>query len=255
MSVSKKRLFIAITLLYLFFACTDRQNPSEPEIDGPKTGTEIRGPISGILEKKNSPFYVKQNIYVDSLNSLKIEAGVELNFDDSTKFDIFGTIISVGDTSNFITYTSQSDSWFGINLENSNNVNRFEFCIINNVQVLDYHISEFGALALYRSRAVISNCVFSNNFAMNGGGISIISSDAEIKNNLFIKNHAVTLGGAIISVESTSRIYNNTIFRNSTTNYGGGLVLVDPVFDDVQNNIFCLINFKRVFNNFFNIFL
>jgi hypothetical protein len=235
----RKTLIIAICLLSMI-SCRESSNPSDPETNPNKSGTEIQGSISGVLQKKDSPFYVVNDIYIDSMNTLTIEAGVKLAFYDSTTLKIRGTIISVGDKTEFINFTSHSNSWFGIEIRNSKNYNEFQYCNINNVNVYDTEVSEYGVVTIFNSHASIKNCIFSDNYSVNGGGISIVKSEIELKNNIFIDNFAAVFGGAIISIESITKIYNNTIFRNTSYNYGGGIVLVNPIFDDIQNNILYL---------------
>jgi len=174
------------------------------------------------------------------MSSLNIEPGVRLLFYDSTKFSIYGSINAMGTTSAYITFTGNSNNWFGINLENSNQNNTFQFCVFEKILIPDAQVSEFGSITIINSSVEIMNCVFQNNYAINGGGIYIDESNITLSNNIFVDNQAEIFGGAIISKKSTSRIYNNTIYHNIATNYGGGLVLVDPVFDNVQNNIFYL---------------
>jgi hypothetical protein len=235
----RKTLIIAICLLSMI-SCRESSNPIDPESNPNQSGTEIQGSINGVLQKKDSPFYVVSDIYVDSMKTLTIEAGVKLAFYDSTTFKINGAIISVGNKIDFINFTSHSKSWFGIEINNSKNDNEIQYCNINNIKVSDTGISEYGSLTIFNSTATIKNCIFNENYSVNGGGISIVKSEVKLKNNIFIDNFAEVFGGAIISIESITKIYNNTIFKNTSYNYGGGIVLVNPIFDDIQNNIFYL---------------
>ena len=226
-------------LLATLITCSENGGGINPVVQSTH-GTSIEGSISGYLTKDDSPYYVINDIYIDSLNTLEIEPGVRLIFYDSTNFTIRGTLLSVGDTLAFITYTSFSGSWFGINIENSLNENRFQFSHFDDILIEDSEISEFGAITIYNSNASIINCVIRDNSTVNGGGIAIIESEVVIKNNIIRNNQAAAFGGGIISIESVSKIYNNTIFQNRSSNYGGGLVLINPVQDDIQNNIFYL---------------
>jgi len=235
-----KKIFYALIIIFVFYSCSERENPVDSGNFPPPNSAQIKGSINGTLQKDKSPYYVTGDIIVDSMSSLIIEPGVRLLFYDSTKFTIYGSINAMGSTSSYITFTSYINNWFGISIENSNHNNAFQFCVFEKILIQDAQISEFGSITISNSSVEIMNCVFQDNYAINGGGICINESNITISNNIFVDNQAEIFGGAIISKNSTSGIYNNTIYHNISTNYGGGLVLVDPVFDDVQNNIFYL---------------
>jgi hypothetical protein len=234
------KLLIVLTTVFVIFSCSDRENLTGSENPSPLNGTKIKGSLTGILQKNKSPYYVIEDIFVDSMGALVIEPGVSLFFYDSTKFTVWGTINAKGTVNSYITFTSNLNAWFGISVQNSNQDNSFQYCVFEKVIIPNTLISEYGSVTIKNSSVKVMNCVFQNNYAMNGGGICINESNVTILNNIIVSNQAESFGGAIISIKSISKIYNNTIYHNTSANYGGGLVLVEPVFDDIQNNIFYL---------------
>ena len=82
------------------------------------------------------------------------------------------------------------------------------------------------------------NCIFRNNYSLQGDGLALINSTANIFNNIFIDNQSIAFGGAVLSFNSHTKIINNTFYNNHSLNHGGGLVLYNSKNDSVQNNIF-----------------
>jgi hypothetical protein len=228
-------LLVLATLIVLSMGCEDDLTENV-EFEG----TLLSGELSGTLSLLDSPFVVSENIFVDSLASLTIEAGVRLSFRDSTSFKIYGELLSHGTKEAPIIYTNQDSLWYGITILNQEQTAEFSFCIFENIVIDDYSYSEYGSVVVMTSTVEFNNCIFQNNSSKNGGALSFISSTVEVKNCIFDSNQAVVFGGAIISIESNAVYHNNTFYKNSTVNFGGGLVILDPVSEEIQNNIFYL---------------
>ena len=58
----------------------------------------------------NSPYHVTQDIVVDSGVTLNIEAGVVVNLDNDIRFDVNGTLIARGTSSQKIVFQPTSDT-------------------------------------------------------------------------------------------------------------------------------------------------
>jgi len=227
--------FSMIILLIFQIGCSQREKKI---LDTNQYDSELSGSISGVLEKFSSPYYVIDNIVVDSSNSLVIEPGVRLLFYDSTYLEIKGGLSSIGEPSNPITFTSYDNNWGGIRIINSSQPTTLQFVIIENVLIYSIDTTYFAAISVYESSAIIQNSMIQKNDSDNGGGLFLQNADVKIKNNIFRNNNASTYGGAILAISSSTAITNNTFFKNTCMNYGGSLVLIDPLTADIQNNIF-----------------
>jgi hypothetical protein len=235
-------ILISSFLLCIIYSC--RQNSdSGNNVINPTLGgiyTEIEGPISGTLAFDDAPFLVVGDISVSAIDTLKIDAGATLFFEDDTKLTSAGVILAEGTISNPIIFTSFSfqSGWSGISITNQANPSIFKFCIIQEVFQQNNDPLTQGAIEVSNSNVMVENCVFKINSCIYGGGLFILNSDAVIKNNIFRDNDAEVYGGAMFLQNSNAVIINNTIYNNTCFNFGGGIVLQDPFTTDIQNNIF-----------------
>ena len=234
----KINLYILISFLTLNYAC--RENSNSDNITDPNLGgiyTEIKGNVSGTLTFSDSPFLVKENINVLSSDTLIIEPGVALFFEEGTKLNVEGMIVAEGTKEKPVIFTSFLSGWLGISLFNPNDTSKFKFCVIQEVYQQSGGAMRNGALEVINSSVVIENCIFRINTTRYGGGLFLSNSSAIIKNNIFRDNDAEVFGGAMFLQNSTATIINNTIYRNTCYNFGGGLVFKDPLETEIQNNI------------------
>jgi len=235
----RNQIFCILLLALLVGACretTEIDNPINPTLGG--VYTEIEGDISGTLAFNDSPFLVNNDITVSADDTLKIDAGVTLFFEDNTKFSSSGVIIAEGTKEKPIVFTSFFSGWLGISITNQPDTSKFKFCIVQEVYQQNNDPLTNGAIEISNSNVVVENSVFKINSSVYGGGLFILNSGAVIKNNIFRNNDAEVYGGAIFLQNSDAVIINNTIYKNTSFNYGGGIVLWDPLTTDIQNNIF-----------------
>jgi len=235
-------ILISSFLLCIIYSCRENSD-SGNNIINPTLGgiyTEIEGAISGTLAFSDAPFLVVGDISVSANDTLKIDAGVTLFFENDTKLTSAGVILAEGTISNPITFTSFSflSGWSGISITNQTNPSTFKFCIVQEVYQQNNDPLTQGAIEISNSNVVVENCLFKTNSCIYGGGLFILNSDAVIKNNIFRDNDAEVYGGAMFLQNSNAVITNNTIFHNSCFNFGGGVVLQNPFTTDIQNNIF-----------------
>jgi len=101
-----------------------------------------------------------------------------------------------------------------------------------------------GGMHIYNGSPRVSNCVFTGNYADNGGGICISNgSSATVVNCVFIDNHAYFTGGGIdCRLNSNPTIINNTIVGNealggNSEDGGGGIYSYTHSFPVIINNI------------------
>jgi hypothetical protein len=203
--MSKKMMFILSFFLF-YYSCSDDNLVDHPE---PVAYTNIQGKLTSDLKYTDSPYRVLNSLFIDSLETIFIEAGVEMYFADSCILQINGKLIAQG-----------------------------QFIVLQNAEVNSVDSSSFGVIEINNSSANISNCIIQKNSAPHGGGIAIVNSSASIYNNIFRDNQAVAYGGAIFSYNSKTKIINNTFYKNYSHNHGGALTLYKSKKDSIQNNIF-----------------
>ncbi|MCH7770055.1 MAG: hypothetical protein IIA49_03435 [Bacteroidetes bacterium] len=238
-----KVYLILIPLSLLSYAC--RENNGIVNNTASTHGgiyTEVGGNISGTLNLKDSPFLIISDIIISENDTLIIEAGVTLFFEERRRLIADGIILANGTSQKRITFTSFLTSWKGISITNPTDTSKFKFCIIQEVFQQNDDTIKNGAIEISSSKVVIENSVFRMNNTIYGGGLFASNSRAIIKNNIFIYNDAGIFGGAMFLDNSSADIINNTVYRNSCFNFGGGIVLWEPLSTNMQNNI--------IYNNF-----
>ena len=239
-----KVLFTFLSTLMLNLSCRDNPVYNEGGINPGLGGdyTDISRNISGLLALSDSPFLVTGDLNVQVNDTLIIEAGVSIFFENDKKLNVDGTLLAEGSRSAMINFRSFGntidDTWFGMRFTNSNTFSMLKFCIIEHVSQDISDPFTNGAIEIANSQALIKNCVFRGNYTQYGGGLSAFNSNVEFVNNIFRENDAAIFGGAIYLQNSNALIINNTIFSNSCFNFGGGIVLKDPLTAEIQNNIF-----------------
>jgi len=229
---------ILLLIVFLYISCGERNKIMNPSGVNEEYYTKIQGSISGILTASNSPYLVIDDLIVDSLQTLNIEPGVTVHFSDSANLLIYGTLSALGNKDDFIIFSAQVDIWKGIRVIKSSQTSIIKFSIIEKVQLSYEDSTELGALEINNSNVTIKNCIIRDNEAINGAGLSIIESEAEITNNIFRDNYALVHGAGLLSFQSQSSIFNNTFYNNYCVNCGAVLSVLIPNYDSIQNNIF-----------------
>ncbi len=154
------------------------------------------------LKVANSPFIVTGNISVPSGQTLTINSGVILKFNDGLNFTINGTLNAAGTAADSIRFTSNNSSpntgdWNGIIFSNSS------------AGSIKYAIVEFASQGITSSTS--SPTISHSNLKFNNNGIDCLnSSTALIESNKF-QNNGNT---AIRSNNSTPTISKNDILNN-----------------------------------------
>jgi len=133
--------------------------------------TEISG---GINENttwtlENSPYIITGDTVIFGDNTLTIEAGVTVKFDDDVQLRIQGPLIAIGNENENIIFTSNSinpqrGSWKEIKLES------------NLICTLDYVIIEYADIALNYPRLDTSSSIKNSIIRSNNYGIKTSSS-------------------------------------------------------------------------------
>lgn len=233
--------FLSAAAFLILAGCARTVTPLDNSNAGPpgNTPTTIGGHMSTTLTVDRSPYLVNSTIVVDSSGILIIEAGVRLDFSDSTGMLVHGTLLAVGNPTLPVLFTSHSASWKGIQIVDSPYRAVLKFCIIENIDVAtEPDTIRNGAVDVLDADVSVTSTIFRTNKGNNGGAVYIDQSHSFVSNDLFLGNTAYVFGGAIVSSRSSNAMVNNTFFKNISDNYASAVMLVSPVADSVQNNIF-----------------
>ncbi len=199
--------------------------------------TEVNGTQSGIWSAGNSPYLVTGEITVPANQTLSIEPGVEIIFQGHFKFKVNGNLQAVGSESSGILFTAvnQTIGWGGIRIDSSD-ISTLTYCRLEFGRTAgSYPDNHGGALALFGSDAIISNCIFADNEATandSGMGGAVYASGTGGPDEpltrfikcLFIRNHAYGEGGAIKFTMDMNTEITGCEFIDNNCNYGGGAI-------------------------------
>ena len=184
--------------------------------------TYISGNITNdtTLSLSLSPYLVTGDITVDYFTTLTIEAGVEVvfaaNSDDqfsgenssSSELYIYGNILAIGTETDSIFFSSSSytptiNDWYGIVINNTDSINRFEYISVSH--------ANYGIYARDSYNQDDTLTIVNSRFNEVGSAIYIQSyySDAIIENNRI--ENASTYGVYAQSYQSSIRINNNYV--------------------------------------------
>ncbi len=215
--------------------------------------TNVNGNVSGVWTITNSPYIVTNNLVLQPTDTLIINPGVEVRFDGTYRFDIFGTFFAIGTASDSIIFTrNASTNWGSLNFADaSNDSSKIQYCIIEygSSSVYDpYH----GVINCFESSPMIANSAIRNNsqksiYALGSNAQPLILINA-FKNNsggVFVKSGAQPIidGNELISNYGTG-IYidfspNIVINDNNISNNTGRGIFLSRYCDSaiITNNI------------------
>ena len=180
----------------------------------------IEGQLSGSLT--DTLYIVTDDIWVDSDDSLYIEAGAEFLMSEDVDFNIFGYIFFEGtetDTIKFIR-SEEDEHWEGINIYNSaDDSGSLNFCLISG--------SESSGIYYNHSSVSLFNCIIDGNEAENGGGgIFCDSYSNPLIMRCYIQNNTSEGSGGGVRCYSYSNPEINGCFisfNNAFEHSGGGI--------------------------------
>ena len=220
------------------------------------------GNVSGEWNVGGNPYLITGNITIQSDQSLTIQPGVYVIFQDSYYFQVIGQLTANGNKADSIYFTVQDtsgyhngehDGWYGITFngttptqmpESSLNYCNFEYSLGNGIACLDYsdliitnssfrRNQSFGVELFYFSNISLNNVSISEN---GEGGLSASSSSIDL-NNFVINNNSgsgITLSGSS-NAGIASTISNGIISNNSSLYYGGGLSINNDASINCEN--------------------
>lgn len=232
------KIFLFCLAAVFFNACVERDFFIDDGAGPPVTGlfTEINGPISGTLLKRNSPYLIKTELRIDSATTLTIEPGVELYFEEGSFLLVNGELKAIGNMFYYIYFLPYRESWSGIKILNSDSKSYFQFCSFFKINSSTTDL--VGSIQILNSGVDFKNCYFESNNAYSGGAIGVINSTIDIRNVIFNLNQVSNSGGAIFSQNSNITLINNVFNKNKSMNPGGAVTIQLPGRTEIQNNIF-----------------
>lgn len=189
------------------------------------------GNVSGTWVASGSPYQIQGEIQIPNDSTLIIEPGVTVSFQDTFKLIVQGRLLAIGTSTDTITFTAVDTTigWRSIRFDNTpvtNDTSKFIFCKIQySKETSTGAASNGGALYFnYFSKAIISNCLISDNEAFYaGGGIYCNYSNPIISGNKITNNYAHYHGGGIACYYSSPEISNNIISNDTAGWHGGGI--------------------------------
>lgn len=231
------KLAVSFLMIVLLSACSEDNNTNPvPEV----VYTQIYGKLTGDLNLAQSPYRVTQNIVVDSNSTIKINAGVELYFDENTQLIVKGELLVEGTNSQIVQFKSYNSSkkWRGIKILIADKPAKFNFVKIQDIRQESDTSYISSSISIMNSEVEFTHTWLDQNSAIHGGAVGVYDSKFIFKNNIVNNNNADVWGGALMSELSEILIVNNTFYQNSSANSGGGIFVYDPVKTEIQNNIF-----------------
>ena len=202
------------------------------------------GNVSGNWVIAGSPYIIDGEIQIQSGDQLIIDPGVDVEFSNHYKFNIYGQLLAVGDTTSYITFTAQSYTigWHSLRFYDTNingqDSSKIVFCKLEYGKATGT-IPDYRGGAIYcenSSDILIQDCEISNNSSISGGGgIYLDNSDLNIENVTISNNSASGAGGGIYLYESDPNLYNVTLNGNTASFDGGGINCFSssPILDKV----------------------
>ena len=227
--------------------------------------TDVSGDVSGTWNLAGSPYHVVGDINIPLDETLTIEAGVQVIFDDYYEFRISGNLQANGTSGNEIQFTSPNPAigWKGLyfyetstNLQPASVLNYCEMengispndggairCSSSELELSHCNIHDNsapgfgGGIYAAHSSLTLDEITITDNSANQSGGIDCHESNTMTLTNVDITyNSANSTGGMGIDWNSTVTMTNVLIDHNTSHDFGGGLYLSsnsDITFDTV----------------------
>ena len=197
----------------------------------------VSGNQSGTWTSADSPYFVVGDIMVPGGQTLTIEPGVVVNFQNHYQFSVEGNLQAVGAENDTIRFTTDNPAvgWGGLRISTSD-ICQFSYCRIEFGKTSgDFPDMHGGGMALLGSDAIISHCVFADNEAVAddsgmGGAIYCFNTGSpdetltRFTDCRFLRNHCYGEGGAVKFTSDYNTEFVNCEFLENNCNYGGGAI-------------------------------
>ncbi|MFO8129642.1 MAG: right-handed parallel beta-helix repeat-containing protein [Bacteroidales bacterium] len=199
------------------------------------------GPVSGVWEKTDSPFWIEGDVCIPADSALTIEPGVDVVFRGKYKMEVYGVLDASGAADDSIRFfpADTLEGWKGLALYSQVNAaqdsTRIQYAILENAVNTDG--DGFGG-ALYIENSV--RIAFRHNTvrysaAEHGGAAYLKNSPLIIQYSEFYGNHAANRGGALYLLQSGASFFFTDVYSN--TAFAGAAMyarISDVAMEDVH---------------------
>ncbi len=210
----------------------------------PEGGTIVNaGEVSGTWTRAQSPYHVCGDIQV--YGDFTIEPGVTVIFRGKYGMEVgvAAKFRAVGTLSDSITFMPSDPAvgWYGIDLygdgamETPQGEHVMEYCIVTGGRADGPHPQNCGGgISMSSSTALIRNCLIQNNIASgSGNGIFIGGQFGDMKtvrgprivNTVISSNSGSSMGGGIMVSRTKNVVLENVTIAGNSGNYGGGITV------------------------------
>jgi hypothetical protein len=195
-----RKLFVVVLLSGLFL-----------DTDIIQSETIVKGAVSGIWTKEKSPYIVTEDIYIETYQSLIINPGVHVYFQDSVTFTIgeeFNTsnrkhqLIAKGSETDSIVFAAQDTSkiWCGFNFVESADDDTIAYAVIRDIhpgkETWNYWNQwgeiEGGVIDIFLSSPQIHNCSIRNNRISDFALLNCYNANPTFSNCIITGNRGLT---------------------------------------------------------------
>ncbi len=199
--------------------------------------TVYPGAVSGIWLASGSPYRIEGDITIPAGETLTIEPGVVVSFQNWYKLTVNGTLLASGTSAEPILFTSADGSpgWVGIRFVDAPDGSLLDGVIVEKGRASGASpYDSGGGIYIRNASPTIRNSVIRDNYAKSsGGGIYLESSNAVLEGNTIANNQAgqggSAYGGGIYMTNANAQLTGNVIRDNFvliagsyTTPYGLG---------------------------------
>lgn len=189
-------------------------------------GGQISGAVRGRLDVTHSPYVVTGDLIVSKGDTLRIDPGVVLYFDENVSLVVFGKLTAEGTVQDSILFlyggADSTGHWGGIYFNGTEQPSRLSFVSLRGA---------FVGITIDASPVQISSSLFAGNVtAVDCGG----SGSQKIIRNVFRRN----TNAAIRVTAAFPFIAENRFFHNSLSGVQSVVVLNDSAGGIISRNIF-----------------
>ncbi len=194
------------------------------------------GFVSGTWDLIGSPYLIEGKITIPDGQTLTIDPGCLVEFQEHYKFNVQGRLLAEGteqdsirftvaDTTGF--YTNEHTGWHGIRFDNTpatNDSSRIVYCHLEYGKAIGTDWRERSGGAVYVddfSKILISNCKLINNYANSSGGAIHDGGGILIDNSIISNNLSDSYGGGIGAISCLT--ISNSLIKNNTSSNGSGV--------------------------------
>ena len=195
------------------------------------------GDVSGTWTLAGSPYLIEGDVNIDNYDTLVIEPGVIVEFQDNYGLFVDGQLIAIGNVTDSIVFTVNDTTgfynyshsgWKGIRFDHASQIDSsyLKYCIIEYGKGMD---GVGGGLYIYYTHnlsvtnSVVQNCYIDGTNYSLGGGIAINAGNPFMRDVIVQNNYSKEHGGGMLISSETLDAKNITIKNNNAQWNGGGL--------------------------------